>query len=208
VKIPFILHKNILTVIIAGILLTAMGFIASYAWMVQGNPLSTAVSVTFLFLILFGLSLALIPIMVGLIRYGNIEYMITNQRMIIKTGFMGHDTQFLDLDKIMDIYVHVGFIDKIFGTGTVCASNEASFFSRYPTYAFKLIDPFMRSTLWTIKAAVQKNVQLPLYAFNIEDPHTVQKILQEAIEKTQTISPPKNLPEERPKPPINDAGFK
>jgi len=44
----------------------------------------------------------------------NTEYMITNQRIITQTGAIGLDTRYLDLDKIQEVYVEVGFIDKTF----------------------------------------------------------------------------------------------
>jgi len=145
-----------------GIVLIAIGITPLIVWMVLAKPLPSAVYAVVFCVIVFGLALILVAMIPQLVRYGNIEYIITNQRFVVQTGFMVRDTRFLDLDKIMDVYVHVGVIDRTCGTGTVCASNEANFFRRYPTYAFKIVDPFMRSTLWTMRAAMTKNAQLPL----------------------------------------------
>lgn len=44
-------------------------------------------------------------------------YMITNQRLIIKSGITEQDIWFTDLDNIKDTLVKIGFVDKILGTG-------------------------------------------------------------------------------------------
>jgi len=56
-----------------------------------------------------------------LVAYRNTEYLITDQRLVTQTGAIGLDTRYLDLDKIQEVYVQVGFIDKMFGTGTIFA---------------------------------------------------------------------------------------
>ena len=59
--------------------------------------------------------------------------MITDQRLITQTGVIGLDTRFIDLDKIQEVHVNVGFIDKIFGTGTLIVVT-AGFVFRGLTY--------------------------------------------------------------------------
>jgi membrane protein YdbS with pleckstrin-like domain len=44
-------------------------------------------------------------------------YMITNQRLIIKSGISEQDVWFAELDRIKDTLVKIGFVDKILGTG-------------------------------------------------------------------------------------------
>ena len=97
----------------------------------------------------------------GLMRYQNTEYMITDQRIITQTGAIGLDTRFVDFDKIQEVYVKVGFIDKMFGTGTVLAVTAG--------YVYVGTGgPFMRPSLAALK-----------------EPYEVQKLLQEAIEKAR-----------------------
>jgi uncharacterized membrane protein YdbT with pleckstrin-like domain len=60
-----------------------------------------------------------------LVAYRNTEYSITDQRIITQTGAIGLDTRYLDLNKIQEVYVQVGFIDKMFGTGTIFASTAS-----------------------------------------------------------------------------------
>jgi uncharacterized membrane protein YdbT with pleckstrin-like domain len=62
-----------------------------------------------------------------LMAYKNTEYMITDQRIIIQTGAIGIDTRFLNLDKIQEVYIKVGLIDRIFGTGTVLVTTAGQY---------------------------------------------------------------------------------
>lgn len=47
------------------------------------------------------------------------EYMITNQRLIIKKGIREHESWFVNLEEIMDVIVKIGLVDKLFGTGKI-----------------------------------------------------------------------------------------
>jgi hypothetical protein len=44
-------------------------------------------------------------------------YVITNQRLIIKSGVTEEDVWFADLDNIKDTFVKIGLVDKLLGTG-------------------------------------------------------------------------------------------
>jgi uncharacterized membrane protein YdbT with pleckstrin-like domain len=118
--------------------------------------------------VLFGLPFVLIGLgttvggpILGLMRYRNTEYMITDQRIITQTGAIGLDTRFVDFDKIQEVYVKVGFIDKMFGTGSVLAITAGHVYVGEG-------GPYMRPSLVALK-----------------DPYKVQKLLQEAIEKAR-----------------------
>ena len=52
-------------------------------------------------------------------KYPRIEYMKTNQRLLIKEGLQEDDVWFVKLDKIKKVIVRKGIIDKLFGTGNV-----------------------------------------------------------------------------------------
>lgn len=97
-------------------------------------------------------------------RYRNTEYMITNQRIITQTGAIGLDTRFVDLDKIQEVYVKVGVIDKLFGTGSVIAVT-----------AGRVHVGMMRPSLAALR-----------------EPYEVQKLLQEAVQKTRRKAPKKD----------------
>ncbi len=77
-----------------------------------------------LFLVSFflvGVGMTFGPTAWQLLRYGNTEYLISDRRIITQTGAMGLDTSFMNLDKIQEVYVRVGLLDKVFGTGNVYA---------------------------------------------------------------------------------------
>jgi uncharacterized membrane protein YdbT with pleckstrin-like domain len=74
-----------------------------------------------LLFVVIGLGITIGPPIWQIMRYQNTEYMITDQRIITQTGAIGLDTRFVDFDKIQEVFVQVGFIDKMFGTGTIYA---------------------------------------------------------------------------------------
>jgi uncharacterized membrane protein YdbT with pleckstrin-like domain len=94
-------------------------------------------------------------------RYGNTEYMITDQRIITQTGAIGRDTRFVDLERIQEVYVKVGLIDKKFGTGTVLAV----------TAGWVPIDTGGPSTRPSLSS--------------LREPYEVQRILQEAVKNAR-----------------------
>jgi uncharacterized membrane protein YdbT with pleckstrin-like domain len=125
------------------------------------------------FFTLFGLIFALIalgitfaPSILQFLRYQNTEYMITDKRIITQTGAIGLDTRFVDLEKIQEVYVQVGVIDRLFGTGTVYAMTAGfSGFTPRGSYGYRGL-----------------GVNRPSFAA-LKEPYEVQKLLQEAIEK-------------------------
>jgi membrane protein YdbS with pleckstrin-like domain len=118
-----------------------------------------------LFVLLMGLGIIMGPLLVELLRYKNTEYMITDQRIIAQTGAIGIDTRFVELNKIQEVYVTVGWLDKLYGTGSIVAVT-AGF---VPVGAPSPYNPLVRPAL---KAVSQ--------------PYEVQKLLQEAIRKASS----------------------
>jgi len=121
----------------------------------------------------FTLSSALITTLLAIsvpswqiMRYRNTEYMITNQRVITQTGAIGLDTRFVDLDKVQEVYVQVGLIDKRFRTGSVfvVTAGFSGFVPVAPTRQGILVRPSFEA---------------------LREPYEVQRILQEAMEKTK-----------------------
>jgi len=74
-------------------------------------------------LIYFAPLLWVIGIVLGLIRYRVTHYAITNKRIILQKGIIGRDFKSIDYDKVQDVSVNVGLIDKMFGTGKIIISN-------------------------------------------------------------------------------------
>jgi len=102
------------------------------------------------------------PILFELLRYRNTEYMITDQRIITQTGVIGLDTRFVDLSKIQEVYVTIGWMDKIYGTGSIIAVTAGFVPVGTSGLGGHLIRP-------AFKAVYQ--------------PYEVQKMLQDAIKK-------------------------
>jgi uncharacterized membrane protein YdbT with pleckstrin-like domain len=98
--------------------------------------------------------------------------MITDQRVITQTGAIGLDTRFVEFDKIQEVYVQVGFIDKMFGAGTLYVAT-AGFTGFVPAgrYGYGGAQD-LRPSLAALK-----------------EPYEVQKLLQEAIEKARIARP-------------------
>ena len=72
----------------------------------------------------------------------------------------------IDLEKIQEVYVQVGVIDRLFGTGTVYAMTAGfSGFAPRGSYGYRGF-----------------GVNRPSFAA-LKEPYEVQKLLQEAIEK-------------------------
>lgn len=70
--------------------------------------------------------------------YLNTFYAITNKRVIIQSGIIGTDFQIIDFDKINNMQVKVGIIDKLFGnnSGTISIdSGRVATTSKGGTYS-------------------------------------------------------------------------
>ncbi|MFW6117633.1 MAG: PH domain-containing protein [Thermoproteota archaeon] len=110
--------------------------------------------------VLIGLGVTVGPSIWQLMRYRNTEYVITDQRLITQTGAIGLDTRFVDLDKIQEVYVKIGVIDKLFGTGSIQVLTAGEVYVGRGR-------PSIRPSISALK-----------------EPYEVQNILQEAISKT------------------------
>jgi uncharacterized membrane protein YdbT with pleckstrin-like domain len=120
----------------------------------------------------FGITVG--PLVWQLLRYRNTEYVITDKRIITQTGAVGLDTRFVDFDKIQEVYVKIGIIDRLFGTGSLYAmtagsSNFGPAMSPYG-YGFGGMHGF-RPSLAALK-----------------EPYQVQKLLQEAVESSKAAA--------------------
>lgn len=114
--------------------------------------------------VLIGFGVTFGPTIWQLLRYRNTEYAITDQRVITQTGAIGLDTRFVDFDKIQEVYVKIGFADKLFGAGSVYVLTAGS-----NVFGYRGRSGYgsggMRPSLGALR-----------------EPYKVHKILQEAIE--------------------------
>jgi len=66
---------------------------------------------------LFALAL-LIPI-TSFLRYKVTRYIISNKRILLKSGLIGADMRSIYYDQVKSAFVNVGLVGKIFGTGSI-----------------------------------------------------------------------------------------
>ncbi len=82
----------------------------------QGLPNSEAILIIFGG---FGVGINIAYIFDGLRKFPNEEYMITNQRFLIKEGNSKNDIWYVELKRIAEVIVKRRFIDRLFGTGRI-----------------------------------------------------------------------------------------
>jgi membrane protein YdbS with pleckstrin-like domain len=156
---PFIL-SNLVIIPFALIWLVFSIFMLLSAFSI--GPLASSFVIFSLLFMLVGVGIIFSPILFELLRYRNTEYMITDQRIITQTGVIGLDTRFVDLSKIQEVYVTIGWMDKIYGTGSIIAVTAGFVPVGTSGLGGHLIRPAFKA---------------------ITQPYEVQKILQDAIKK-------------------------
>jgi len=57
------------------------------------------------------------------LTYRNTFYLVTDRRLILRSGFVGVDFKSVDYDKIQDLEVNVNPFEKLFAAGTVRAAT-------------------------------------------------------------------------------------
>ncbi len=124
--------------------------------------------------VLMAIAIVLGPSLWQLMRYRNTEYMITDKRILTQTGAIGLDTRFVDFDKIQEVYVKIGVFDRLFGTGSLYAMTAGS-----PAFG-----PSM--TPYQYGFGGMYGLRPSLAA--LKEPYEVQKLLQEAVERSKISS--------------------
>lgn len=64
--------------------------------------------------------------------HANTAYAITNKRVLFRSGVFGIDYQIIDYDKIKDVQVNVGPIEKMFDVGSILFNTGDSHSNGYP----------------------------------------------------------------------------
>ena len=70
-----------------------------------------------------GIIIAIGPPIYAILVHKHVEYVITGKRILVKKGLIGRDFNSIDYEKIQDVSVNVGVIDKIFGTGSIISTS-------------------------------------------------------------------------------------
>jgi len=137
----------------------------------SGEPL---IGFPLLFLLAI-LGLVFVPLVWQLLRSWNTEYVITDQRVIIQSGAVGKDIRFVDLDKIQEAHVKVGFVDRRFGTGSILILTAGQV----------VMGNIGGDTVsWEFGPLPKITPGISV----IREPYEVQKLLQEAIKKVQATA--------------------
>ena len=147
-----------------------VGFAIFWMWTAASMGAPGFFYLTGLLPVLIGCGIVFGPSLWQLLRYRNTEYAITDKRVITQTGAIGLDTRFVDFDKVQEVYVQIGVMDRLFGTGSVHAMTAGfSGFGPRGGYGYGY-GGFVgnRPSLSALK-----------------EPYKVQKLLQEAIEKSK-----------------------
>ena len=107
-----------------------LGFLAFYFfffWLAfpTENPYFTILGLP-LPLLLIGLAETIL-LLWQLLRFRNTEYIITDKRLITQSGAIILDTRFVDFVKIQEVYVKVGIVDRLCGTGSLYAMTAGTY---------------------------------------------------------------------------------
>ncbi len=153
-----------------------------------------------LMLIAVAIGLIIIPPFWRLKKFTNEEYMITNQRLLIKSGITRDNIWFVELDKIKEIIVKKGFFDKIFSTTKIYPitafypyAPKSYWYDTSHWSGFKYIPPWKRvKKVYNLAEGKYEEVpQSVLYTKTqthphleaLKQPHIVEKLLRETIKK-------------------------
>ena len=172
-------------------------------WGIGGFPIAIFFFLFFLLMIylgenLIGFPLVILGVVIGLIvvppiiqlrKYPNAEYMITNQRLLIKSGLKKNDVWFTRLEKIKKVIIKKGITGKILGTGKIYPITETyPYYPKHQAYSeggmnrlikvYNLVteedDEITELELYT-KVMSHPNLDV------MKEPHKIQNILEEAI---------------------------
>jgi hypothetical protein len=115
--------------------------------------------------------------------------MITNQRLIIKSGITKEDVWFAKLDDIKEVFVKIGLLDKILGIGKLYPITAAY---PYEPKGYQFTEGGMNKLIKVYNIPKQKHeeiTEIELYR-NLQtfpklealtEPYAIKKLLKEAI---------------------------
>ena len=77
-----------------------------------------------LFIPLYGIGL--VWLLINFITWLTSEFVVTDRRVVIKTGFISRKAFDVSLDKVESIFIEQGVIDRLIGCGTVAVQGTGS----------------------------------------------------------------------------------
>ena len=142
-----------------------------------------------LFVLAWVIGLIVVPPVIQLRKYPNAEYMITNQRLLIKEGLRKDKVWFTRLEKIKKVIVKKGITGKILGTGKIYPITET--YPYYPKHR-RYTEGGMNRLVKVYNLLTEQHdevTELELYNLinshpNLDvmkEPYKIQQILEEAI---------------------------
>jgi len=94
--------------------------------------------------------------------FSNTIYVLTNRRLIQRSGFWGIDFQSLDHDQIADIQITVNPLDNILGTGTILVTHAGVTPGTKPDKIIGVKDPYsVFSQIKTVSVDVKTDWNYP-----------------------------------------------
>ena len=147
-----------------------LGFAIFWMWTASSAGAPVFFSLFGLPFVLIGFAVAFGPALFQLLRYRNTVYIITDKRIITQTGAIGLDTRFVDFEKVQEVYVQIGVMDRLFGTGSLYAMT-AGFSGFVPRGGYGYGYGGFAGGRPSLSA--------------LKEPYEVQKLLQEAIEQSK-----------------------
>lgn len=117
-----------------------------------------------IFILLFphfwiGLLIAVGGPLYAILVHKHVEYAITDKRIIIQKGLIGRDFNSIDYEKVQDLSVNVGAIDKLFGTGSIISSSAG--LMSYHTYRSR------HSITNVVPGTMFRSIERPYHVFKI-----------------------------------------
>jgi hypothetical protein len=135
-----------------------------------------------------GSVIGLIPTVWQLRKSPKVEYMITNQRLLIKSGAKKDDVWFTDLSRLKESLVKKGLVDRLFGTGKIYPiTPEYPYAPKLRTYSIAGMN--RQKKVYNIVEGKDDMVsEIELYRKSLSHPHLeglkeqygVQKLLNQA----------------------------
>ena len=155
-------------------------------FLMGGAPLLQSPAI---FTIPVSIALIIVPPIWQYRKIPHVDYMITNQRLIIKSGITKDDVWFAALDNIKDAIVKVGLVDKLVGTGKIYPIT-ASY--PYEPKGYRFTEGGMNNPIKVFNIAEQRHEEITEMELwrklmthpkleALTDPYGVQKLLKEAI---------------------------
>ena len=168
----------------------ALFFLAVILFFINmGAPIFETLNLISILFPAFIIGLIVVPPLMQLRKYSNAEYMITNQRLLIKEGLRKDDVWFIKLEKIKKVIIKKGITGKILGTGKIYPiTGTYPYYPKHRGYTKGGMGRLVK-VYNLVTEEYDEVTELDLYNMitshpNLDvmkEPYKIQKILEEAI---------------------------